>query len=78
VVRHRLQRVSRELRPATRGSAESQVNLSASVFGVLPTHDLPDFDFIGMHGIWSWISEEDRALIVEFIRRKLKPAACYI
>ena len=34
--------------------------------------DLPDFDFIGLHGIWSWISDENRALIVDFIRRKLK------
>jgi hypothetical protein len=34
--------------------------------------DLPDFDFIGLHGIWSWISDENRAVIVEFIRRKLK------
>ncbi|MCX7897471.1 MAG: methyltransferase regulatory domain-containing protein [Rhodocyclaceae bacterium] len=34
--------------------------------------DLPDFDFIGLHGIWSWISDENRALIVDFVRRKLK------
>lgn len=34
--------------------------------------DLPDFDSIGLHGIWSWISDENRAVIVEFIRRKLK------
>jgi SAM-dependent methyltransferase len=34
--------------------------------------DLPDFDFIAMHGIWSWISDENRACIVEFVRRKLK------
>jgi len=34
--------------------------------------DLPEFDFIGLHGIWSWISDENRAVIVEFIRRKLK------
>lgn len=34
--------------------------------------DLPDFDYIGMHGIWSWISENNRRLVVEFIRRKLK------
>lgn len=34
--------------------------------------DLPDFDFIGIHGIWSWISKENRDTIVEFIRRKLK------
>jgi hypothetical protein len=33
---------------------------------------LPDFDFIGLHGIWSWISDENRSVIVDFIRRKLK------
>lgn len=34
--------------------------------------ELPDFDFIGLHGIWSWVSDENRAIIVDFIRRKLK------
>ena len=34
--------------------------------------DLPDFDFIGIHGIWSWVSDENRTVIVDFIRRKLK------
>ncbi|MFC7418340.1 class I SAM-dependent methyltransferase [Iodobacter arcticus] len=34
--------------------------------------DLPEFDYIGLHGIWSWISDENRGVIVEFIRRKLK------
>lgn len=34
--------------------------------------DLPDFDFIGLHGIWSWVSDANRAVIAEFIRRKLK------
>lgn len=34
--------------------------------------DLPDFDYIGLHGIWSWVSDENRAIIVDFIRRKLK------
>ncbi len=34
--------------------------------------DLPDFDFIGLHGIWSWISDENRRVIVDFIRKKLK------
>ena len=34
--------------------------------------DLPQFDSIGMHGIWSWISDENRAVIVDFIGRKLK------
>jgi hypothetical protein len=34
--------------------------------------ELPQFDFIGLHGIWSWISDENRAIIVDFVRRKLK------
>jgi SAM-dependent methyltransferase len=34
--------------------------------------DLPDFDYIGLHGIWSWISDDNRAVIMDFIRRKLK------
>jgi hypothetical protein len=33
--------------------------------------DLPSFDFISLHGIWSWISDENRHIIVDFIRRKL-------
>jgi SAM-dependent methyltransferase len=34
--------------------------------------DLPDFDSIGLHGIWSWISDDNRSVLVDFIRRKLK------
>lgn len=34
--------------------------------------DLPEFDFIGLHGIWSWISDDNRRLIVDFVRRKLR------
>lgn len=34
--------------------------------------DIPEFDSIGLHGIWSWISDENRSVIVDFIRRKLK------
>lgn len=34
--------------------------------------DLPEFDYIGLHGIWSWISEENRGVIADFVRRKLK------
>ena len=33
--------------------------------------DLPEFDIIALHGIWSWISDENRAVIVELARRKL-------
>lgn len=35
--------------------------------------DLPDFEFIGLHGIWTWISDENRGVLVDFVRRKLRP-----
>jgi len=34
--------------------------------------DLPDFDYIGLHGIWSWISDKNRVALVDFFRRKLR------
>lgn len=34
--------------------------------------DLPEFDYVGLHGIWSWISDENRTVLVDFLRRKLK------
>lgn len=39
----------------------------------LTRNDLPAFDFITLHGIYSWISPENRQAIVGFIRKKLKP-----
>jgi hypothetical protein len=34
--------------------------------------DLPDFDLISLHGIWSWISDANRKVIANFISKKLK------
>lgn len=34
---------------------------------------LPEFDFVALHGVWSWVNDEARAKIVAFLRRKLKP-----
>ncbi|WP_432481477.1 class I SAM-dependent methyltransferase [Moraxella sp. ZY200743] len=34
--------------------------------------DLPDFDYISLHGIFSWISPENQQVIVDFVERKLK------
>ena len=33
--------------------------------------DLPDFDYIALNGVWSWVSDETRAIIVDFVRRRL-------
>ncbi len=35
--------------------------------------DLPQFDIIALHGIWSWISDSARQAIVDIALNKLKP-----
>jgi SAM-dependent methyltransferase len=34
--------------------------------------DLPEFDYIALHGVWSWVSKDTRDLLLGFIRRKLR------
>ena len=69
-----------DFNPAQAGFAQSVARASGAdahlydqAFAEFCTRsDLPDFDSIELHGIWSWISEENRAVIVDFISRKLK------
>lgn len=42
-------------------------------FADLLNEDLPALDFITFHGVWSWISPENRALVKAFIDKRLKP-----
>ncbi|WP_395710651.1 class I SAM-dependent methyltransferase [Reyranella sp.] len=39
--------------------------------------DLPDFDYIVMHGVWSWLSPEDRDIVVDLLRRRLRPGGLF-
>jgi SAM-dependent methyltransferase len=55
---------------AAAGSGAQLFDQSFAEFCSRP--DLPDFDFIALHGIYSWISEDNQRVIVDFIRRKLK------
>jgi SAM-dependent methyltransferase len=34
--------------------------------------DLPEFDVIALHGVWTWVSDENRRAIVDIIRHKLR------
>lgn len=42
-------------------------------FGEMLSSEIPEFDFIVAHGVYSWVPENARAEIHEFLRRKLKP-----
>lgn len=35
--------------------------------------DLPEFDIITLHGVWSWVSTANRAVIKQIIRQRLRP-----
>jgi SAM-dependent methyltransferase len=39
----------------------------------LARDDLPGFDSISLHGIWSWVSRDNHRLITKFAARHLKP-----
>ena len=56
-------------------AAGAHAQLSAERFSEFCRRDdLPAFDYIGMHGIWSWISADNREVLLDFLRRKLKPS----
>lgn len=68
-----------DFNPSQAGFAQELANSSATgaklydeSFDEFSKRDLPEFDYIGLHGIWSWISDENRQVIVDFIRKKLK------
>lgn len=44
---------------------------------MLERDDMPQFDSISLHGIWSWISPENQRHIVEFARRFLKTGGIF-
>lgn len=46
--------------------------LDSSFAEMVDRTDLPDFDIIVLHGVYSWISAENRQAIVRFIDRRLK------
>ncbi len=50
-----------------------------SSFSEFVAADLPEFDYVALHGVYSWVSDENRRHIVEFLRRKVRPGgAVYI
>lgn len=57
-------------RLAERSGAEAHF-FDDSFADLLARDDLPQFDLIVLHGVWSWVSDDNRRAIVEIIRRRL-------
>ena len=46
-------------------------------FEAFAQRDLPPFDYIVAHGVWSWVSEAQRAHLVRFVREHLAPGGVF-
>lgn len=51
----------------------SNVRFLEKSFAELLQTDLEDADFAVLHGVWSWVGDEQRQQLLEFFRRRLKP-----
>lgn len=49
------------------------IEADVTALAAAPDSDLPRFDYIAMHGLYTWVSESVRAGIVAFLDRFLKP-----
>lgn len=50
----------------------TNIQFCDSTFAEFLEIDTPLFDFITLHGVYSWIGDENRRIIVELLRQKLK------
>ena len=44
---------------------------------LLARDDLPEFDSITLHGIWTWVSRDNQRVITKFVARHLKPGGVF-
>lgn len=60
-------------RATAQAAGLSNATFLEASFAELHDAGLPELDVIALHGVWSWVSAENRHHIVETIRRRLKP-----
>jgi SAM-dependent methyltransferase len=57
---------------------EARIEICAQTFAeFFARDDLPVFDFVGAHGVWSWVSAANRDRIVAFLQRRLRPGGVF-
>ncbi len=54
-------------------AALSNLTVLEESFSDLENLDLPDFDIVVLHGVYSWITNDISAHVRQFLRQKLKP-----
>jgi hypothetical protein len=59
------------------GAAGSDLAVCDDSFEDFSRRDLPQFDYIALHGIWSWINDANRRQIVEFANKRLKRGGAF-
>jgi SAM-dependent methyltransferase len=55
----------------------ANIEFSDASFAEFGNAALPEFDYITLHGVYSWVSDENRRHIVDFVRRKLRPGGAF-
>lgn len=55
------------------GAGLTNMSVSPLGFADYADTDLPTFDIVALHGVWSWVGPQQRAEIVAFLDRHLKP-----
>lgn len=58
-------------------SGHGALLLDDSFEQLLHRDDLPQFDSISLHGIWTWVSRDNHRVITEFARRHLRPGGVF-
>jgi SAM-dependent methyltransferase len=61
-----------------RAAAVENVRFHARSVADMLEADLPQFDFIAAHGLYSWVPDAVRAQIREFVRMRLKPGGLFL
>ncbi|MBM3346634.1 MAG: methyltransferase domain-containing protein, partial [Betaproteobacteria bacterium] len=62
-----------DARELARAAGSGNVHFLEADFEGFGRQDLPDFDFIVLHGVYTWVSPENRQVIGHFIAEHLRP-----
>jgi len=56
----------------------ANVRFHAADFAAALELDLPQFDYIAAHGVYSWVDRDSRRFLRQFIDRRLKPGGLFL